>query len=202
LPAWAQQAVTTFGYAAIFVLVAVEGLGIPLPGETALLVGAAFAGAGRFDIRLVIGLAALAATLGDTAGYLIGRRWGRQLVDRWGPRIGLTANRVAVVDRFFQRFGVLAVFFGRYQALLRTYIGLFAGMARMPFATFVLVRTASCIVWALIFGLIAYYLGQQWSLVESILGKFGVVSVLAGIALAGLAAGLVVLRRTSSPKAL
>ena len=201
MPTWAQEAITSFGYAAIFVLVSVEGCGVPLPGETALLVGAVFAGAGRLDIRLVIAVAAAAAIVGDSAGYWIGRLWGRQLLDRWGPRLGLTAKRVASVERFFNRFGVLAVFFGRYQALFRTYVGIFAGMARMPFALFFAVRAASCVVWALIFGLIAYFLGQQWSLVEHLLHDFSVASIIAGVVAAAGVATWFWLRRTKEQKA-
>lgn len=195
MPLWAQHAVATFGYAAVFLLVAVEGLGVPLPGETALLVAGAFAGAGSLDIRLVVAVAALAAIAGDSGGYLIGRRWGRLLLERWGHRVGLTAERVARIDRFFRRYGALAVFVGRYQAVFRTYLGLFAGMARMPFALFFLVRGASCLVWALIFGLLAYYLGQQWSAVEAAVHTFGLASAVAGAALVAAVAGWLLLHR-------
>ena len=184
MPAWAQEAVTTFGYAAIFLLVAIEGCGIPLPGETALLVGAALAGAGQLDIRLVILVGGSAATVGDSAGYWIGRRWGRDLLDRWGARVGLTAKRVAYVERLFQRFGLLLVFFGRYQAIFRTFVGIFAGMARMPFLLFLPVRAASCFVWAVLFGLVAYFLGQQWTIVEHLLHQFSLASIVVGCAAA------------------
>jgi membrane protein DedA with SNARE-associated domain len=195
VPLWAEHAIETFGYAAVFLLVAIEGLGVPVPGETALLVAGALAGAGNLDIRIVIAVAAVAAIAGDSGGYWMGRRWGRALLDRWGHRFGLTAGRVAYLDRFFHRYGILAVFFGRYQAVFRTYIGLFAGMARMPFGRFFVVRFASCIVWAIIYGLVAYYLGQQWGRVQAVLHGFGLASIAGGALLAAVAAIAFLARR-------
>lgn len=204
MPQWAQDAIGTFGYAAVFLLVAVEGLGIPLPGETALLVAAALTGAGRgdqLDIRLVIAVAALAAIAGDTGGYFLGRRWGRYLLDRWGPRVGLSASRVAQVEGFFHRYGTLAVFFGRYQAIFRTYIGIVAGAAHMPFRRFFPARLAACIVWAIAYGLLGYYLGRQWSLLDRIIHSFGVVSVAVGAVLVVVAATYTLRRRAQVPEA-
>lgn len=195
MPPWALHAIATFGYAAVFLLVAIEGLGVPVPGETALLAAGAFAGAGKLDIRIVVAVAAVAAITGDSCGYWLGRRWGRTLLDRWGHRVGLTPNRVAYLDRFFHRYGSLAVFFGRYQAVFRTYIGIFAGIAYMPFWRFFLVRFASCIVWAIIYGLVAYYLGQQWGRVQTVLHQFSLASVAGGVLLAVVAAGVVFARR-------
>jgi membrane protein DedA with SNARE-associated domain len=198
VPQWALEAVATFGYAAVFLLVAVEGIGIPVPGETMLLVAAALAGAhqgGRLEIRLIIAVAAAAAIAGDSGGYVMGRRWGRQLLNRWGPRVGLSAKRVAHVERFFDRYGVLAVFFGRYQAIFRTYIGMIAGMAHMPFRVFFPVRLASCIVWALFYGLLAYFLGSQWSRVEGLLHTAGYVVLGGAVIIALVVAVVVFLRR-------
>lgn len=198
VPHWALEAIATFGYAAVFVLVAIEGIGIPVPGETVLLVAAAVAGThqdDRLDIRLIIVVAAAAAIAGDTAGYFLGRHWGRQLLDRWGPRVGLSAKRVAHVERFFDRYGVLAVFFGRYQAIFRTYIGMIAGMANMPFRIFFPVRLAACIVWALIYGVLAYFLGSQWSRVQGLLHTFGYVALGVAVVIAVAVAMVVFLRR-------
>jgi len=203
VPQWAQDAIGTFGYAAVFLLVAVEGLGIPLPGETALLVAAALIGAsrgGQLDIRLVIVVAVIAAIMGDTGGYFLGRRWGRYLLDRWGPRVGLSASRVARVEAFFDRYGMLAVFFGRYQAIFRTYIGIVAGAAQMPFRRFFPVRLAACIVWAIVYGLLGYYLGRQWSLVEKVIHSFGVLSLGVGAVLVLVAAAYALRRRAQIPE--
>lgn len=197
MPQWALEAIATFGYAAVFVLVAVEGIGIPVPGETMLLVAAALAGAhhaGRLDIRLIIVVAAAAAIAGDTGGYFMGHHWGRQLLARWGPRVGLSAKRVARVERFFDRYGVLAVFFGRYQAIFRTYIAMIAGMAHMPFRLFFPVRLASCIVWALFYGLLAYFLGSQWPRLEVLFHTVGYVALGVAVTIALVVAVVVFLR--------
>ena len=199
MPQWAVDAIGAFGYAAIFLLVAVEGLGVPLPGETALLVAAALSGAaasrGNLDLRVVIVVAAIAAITGDTGGYLLGRRWGRRLMTRWGPRVGLSAKRMALVERFFDHYGVLAVFFGRYQAIFRTYIGIIAGVAHMPFRRFFPVRLASCIVWAVIYGLLGYFLGRQWPRVQSLVHAFGLTATVIGAAIVVGVVIFVLLRR-------
>lgn len=178
VPAWIQQALETYGYIALFVVVCAEGLGAPVPGETALLAAGAFAGAGRLHIVMVIGVAALAATTGDSTGYWIGRKWGRRLVLAFGPRIGLTAKRQATIEAFFDRYGIAAVFIGRYQSILRTYVSLFAGIARMPFYLFAPVNALSCTIWATAFGLLAYFLGAQWSRLQRIIQEVGSFSLI------------------------
>jgi membrane protein DedA with SNARE-associated domain len=199
VPHWAVEAIGAFGYAAVFLLVAVEGLGVPLPGETALLVAAALSGLatsrGDLDIRVVVAVAAIAAITGDTGGYVLGQRWGRPLLARWGPRVGLSAKRLAIVERFFDRYGMLAVFFGRYQAVFRTYIGMVAGIAHMPFRRFFPVRLASCIVWAVIYGLLGYFLGRQWPRVQALVHAFGLAAAVIGGAIVVAVVIFVVLRR-------
>jgi membrane protein DedA with SNARE-associated domain len=177
VPAWIQHALETYGYIALFVIVCAEGFGVPVPGETALLAAGAFAGAGKLHIVAVIGVAALAAISGDFSGYWIGRKWGRQLILSLGPRIGLTPRRQAAIEAFFDRYGIAAVFIGRYQSVLRTYIALFAGIARMPFPIFAPVRALSCVIWAIAFGLLAYFLGAQWSRLQQIIQQVGTFSL-------------------------
>ncbi|MCL4545694.1 MAG: DedA family protein [Chloroflexi bacterium] len=177
MPVWVQQAIDHFGYAAIFLLIAIEGVGIPLPGETALLVGGAAAGVGSLNITIVIIVAALGAIVGDNTGYVIGRNWGRLFVTRFGPRIGLTRERQAVIERFFQRYGVFAVFIGRYEAILRTYLSLVAGITEIPFRIFFPANILACIVWAVFYGLLSFHLGAQWRLIEATARRFGYVSV-------------------------
>jgi membrane protein DedA with SNARE-associated domain len=148
------------GYPLLFVLVAVETMGVPVPGETALVTAAIIASRGDLDIEVVIVLAAAAAILGDNVGYLIGRHGGRRLLTRPG-RFELQRRRVIEYgEPFFARHGGKAVFFGRWMAWLRIWSAWLAGINRMRWPTFVFWNAAGGIVWATSVGLVAYYLGE------------------------------------------
>ncbi len=194
MPEWAQFLIGTFGYVAVFVLVGVEGIGIPVPGETTLLVAAAVAGTGQLDIRIVILAAACGASLGEMGGYAIGRHWGRTVIDSYGHLVFLTPKRVALIERLFARFGLWVVLFGRYQALFRTYIGILAGVTRMPFLSFALVRTLSCIVWAVALGALAYSLGTKWETLQRYVRVESEAAIVAVLAIACVAIAVVLLR--------
>ncbi|HEY3112287.1 MAG TPA: DedA family protein, partial [Gemmatimonadaceae bacterium] len=113
--------VATYGYVFVFILVGLESLGIPLPGETALVSAAAYAGLGHLSIALVIVAAAAGAIIGDNAGYWIGRRGGRALVLHYGRKLRLNEEHLARAERFFERHGGKTVFIGRFIALLRSW---------------------------------------------------------------------------------
>jgi len=151
------------GYPLLFVLVAAESAGALLPGETALIVAAALAGQGRLSLPLVIGVAAVAAIVGDNIGYLIGRRGLRRLIDRPGR---WAAGRRRLVERgevFFARRGPSAVFFGRWLPGLRVVTSWLAGADRMPWRRFLLWNALGGIAWATTIGALAYLLGRSAS---------------------------------------
>jgi membrane protein DedA with SNARE-associated domain len=127
-----QQFLTTYGYLAVALGVMVERMGIPVPGETMLLLAAAYAGAGHLDVRGVIVAAALGAIVGDSIGYEIGRLGGRALLSRYGHRLHLKTRHLARAEAFFARHGDKTVFFGRFTAFLRTFSAFLAGVNRMP----------------------------------------------------------------------
>jgi membrane protein DedA with SNARE-associated domain len=148
------------GYPLLFALIAVETMGIPVPGEAALLTAAIIASRGDLDIEIVIALAAAAAILGDNIGYLIGRHGGRRLLARPG-RFEVQRRRVLQYgEPFFARHGGKAVFFGRWMAWLRIWSAWLAGINRMRWPSFVFWNAAGGIVWAVSVGLVAYYLGE------------------------------------------
>ena len=151
------------GYPLLFVLVAAESAGALLPGETALIVAAALAGQGRLSLPLVIGVAAVAAIVGDNIGYVIGRRGLRRLIDRPGR---WAAGRRRLVERgevFFARRGPSAVFFGRWLPGLRVVTSWLAGADRMPWRRFLLWNALGGIAWATTIGALAYLLGRSAS---------------------------------------
>jgi membrane protein DedA with SNARE-associated domain len=148
------------GYPLLFALIAIETMGVPVPGEAALLTAAVIASRGDLDIEIVIILAASAAILGDNVGYLIGRQGGRRLLQRPG-KFEIQRRRVLEYgEPFFAKHGGKAVFFGRWMAWLRIWSAWLAGMNRMRWPSFVFWNAAGGIVWAVSVGLVAYYLGE------------------------------------------
>lgn len=180
----------SLGYWVVPLGIGAESLGIPIPAETMYLAASAFAANGMLDIKLVVLLGALGACLGGQGGYFLGARGGRAVLLRVGPRVGLTPRRLRFVEKFFQRFGGRAVFLGRFQFVLRTYMSFVAGAIRMPAWEFARYNLAGGIVWALVYGSLGYVLGAQWETLRRVtLGLgLGAVVLLVVVAAAGAAA--------------
>ena len=152
----------SYGLWVVFGVVTLECLGVPLPGETALVGAAIYAGTTHnIHIVAVIAVAAAAAIIGSTLGYLIGRSIGFRLLLHYGRHIGLDERRLKVGEYLFRRHGGKIVFFGRFIALLRAYAALLAGANRMPWPRFMLMNVAGGIVWATVFGAGAYLFGHE-----------------------------------------
>jgi membrane protein DedA with SNARE-associated domain len=165
------------GYPILFLLVMAESGGVPLPGETAVIVGGVLASRGKMQIELVIAVAALAAIVGDNIGYQIGRKGGRWLLERPGP---FRRQRLMVVETgepFFERHGPKAVFFGRFILGLRTWASWLAGANHMRWRTFFLWNALGGICWATGVGLVAYFIGQSASNAITTFGIYGLVAV-------------------------
>ena len=120
-----------YTYPVLLSLVLLESLGIPLPGEIALVTAAAYASHGRISIYIVIVLAALGATVGGALGYLIGLKGGLPLIVRYGGYIGIRKSHVEKAHAFFERNGPKTILFGRFIAILRTWAAVIAGAACM-----------------------------------------------------------------------
>jgi membrane-associated protein len=162
------------GYLALAGLVGVESMGVPVPGETALITAGVLARSGRFDITLVIAVAAGAAIVGDNIGYLIGRVGGRRLLEHPGP---LERHRRALLDKgepFFARHGAKAVFLGRWFAGLRIAAAWLAGVNHMHWAVFLFWNALGGIAWATSVGLLAYIAGPA---AESLVKTVGLVGI-------------------------
>ena len=148
-----------YGYFAVFVVVALESAGIPLPGETALLTAAIFAGQGALNIWGVIGCAAIAAIFGDNCGYWVGREFGFPLLYRFGHILRIDEGKLKVAQYLFLRHGGKIVFFGRFVAILRTFAAFLSGVNKLPWPRFLMFNALGGIVWATVFGLGGYFLG-------------------------------------------
>jgi membrane protein DedA with SNARE-associated domain len=153
--------ISTYGYGVVALIVGLESLGLPLPGETILITAAIYAGRSHnLEIWLVVSAAALGAVLGNTIGFWIGREGGYRLLLRYGPRLHLTEGRIKLGQYLFLRHGGVIIFFSRFVPVLRGFGALLAGANRMRWASFFLFNVAGAIVWATIYGAGAYYLGR------------------------------------------
>jgi membrane protein DedA with SNARE-associated domain len=152
---------STYGYGAVFGMVAIESLGVPLPGETTLIAAALYAGAtGKLTDWVVVVVAAAGAILGDNVGFAIGRYGGFRLLRRYGAKIHVDERRIKLGIWVFRRHGGKVVFFGRFVSILRTYAAFLAGTNRMPWPRFLAFNAAGGIVWASVFGFAYYYFGK------------------------------------------
>jgi membrane protein DedA with SNARE-associated domain len=150
----------TLGYPAVALFVGVEGIGIPLPGETMLIAAALYAAQGQISIVGVIAAAAVGAVIGNCIGFAIGWFGGYPLLRRFGKYVRLNEPQVKVGRYIFMRYGTKVVFFGRFVSILRTYLAFLAGANRMPIPRFLAAIVAGAVVWAALYGIAAYALGD------------------------------------------
>lgn len=171
-----QSLIVRHGYAAVFLVVMLEGAGSPLPGESALVLAAIYAGAtGRLNIVLVVALAALGAMAGGSCGFWFGRNVGTRFLARYGRYIGLTPNRLALGRYLFEHYGGKIIFFGRFIALLRVLAALLAGLNKYNWRAFFFYNTAAAIVWAPIMGFGGYFFGNAMRRISSPLEAIGLI---------------------------
>jgi membrane protein DedA with SNARE-associated domain len=173
-----------YGLVLLFVLVALESTGVPLPGETALIAASVLASQGHYSIVVVIVLAAAGAILGDNAGYWIGRKGGRALLRRIPYLRDYFARILPPAERFFEKHGAKAVFFGRFISLLRVTAAWLAGISHMPWWRFLFWNAAGGIIWATAFGVVAYYSGRAAADAINHYGLYAGIAVIVLIALA------------------
>ena len=172
------------GLPIVFLLIAIETMGIPVPGETALITAAIVASRGRLHIEEVIVVAAAAAILGDNVGFAIGRRLGRRVLIAPGPLLRHRRQVIVVGEPFFDRHGPKAVFLGRWVTGLRITAAWMAGVTRMPWPTFLFWNALGGIAWATSIGLLAYFVGHSAEKFIHLAGLGGAAVVaLAGVAL-------------------
>jgi membrane protein DedA with SNARE-associated domain len=186
-------------YLMVGLVVGVESLGIPLPGEIVLMTAALMSSQGHASPWLVGAAAVVGAVGGDSIGYSIGHAGGRPLLDRLGRRFPkhFSPGHIATAERSFDRWGMWAVFFGRFVALLRIFAGPLAGVLKMPYPRFLVANALGGIVWAGGITAIIYYVGV---VAEPWLKRFGYVGL--GIAvLFGLGSLVLVKRRAARVQA-
>jgi membrane protein DedA with SNARE-associated domain len=186
-PAWLDNVIMTWGYWAVLVAVMVESMGVPFPGETTLLVAAAYAGTGgSLNIVLVIAAASAGAILGDNIGYLVGRFGGYPLAWRFLRLFHIKPAALESAQDYFARHGDKTVFIGRFIALLRVTVAFMAGVTWMPWRRFLIWNALGGIAWATLYGSLGYILGRNLQLLGEIVRVIGIGgTILAIVAIGG-----------------
>ncbi|MFI7141773.1 DedA family protein [Streptomyces massasporeus] len=191
---WLETVPAVAVYALVGLVIGLESLGIPLPGEIILVSSALLASQhGEID-PVVLGASATAgAIIGDSIGYAIGRKGGRPLLARLGNKFPkhFSEGHIATAERSFEKWGMWAVFFGRFVALLRIFAGPLAGVLRMPYWKFLIANILGGIVWAGGTTAVIYYVGI---VAESWLKRFSWLGLVAAV-LVGLTSMLVIKRK-------
>lgn len=176
-----------YGYWVVFLGIALENTGVPLPGETITLVGGFLAGSGELDYKWVLASATGGAILGDNFGYWLGRWGGLSLLERIERFFRVPEQYLAEARDRFSENAAKAVFFGRFIALLRIFAGPLAGITGMPYPQFLLWNCSGAIVWALATVTFADVIGQiiplnqlvNWAGQLGLLVLFGLVAWIA-----------------------
>jgi membrane protein DedA with SNARE-associated domain len=174
-----------YGLLTVAAIVGLECIGVPLPGETALLAAAVYAGT-KHDLNIVavIFTAAGAAIVGRMIGYVLGHEFGYWLLLRYGNYVGMTPSRIKLGQYLFLRHGGKIVFVAQFVPVLRTFAGIFAGANVMPWRDFMIANVTGSAIWAAAYGYAAYELGREFERLEGpiviILVLLAVVSFIAG----------------------
>jgi membrane protein DedA with SNARE-associated domain len=175
-----QEIASEYGYWAVFIGIALENTGIPLPGETITIVGGFLAGSGELNYWIVLGSAIIGAVLGDNFGYWIGRIGGWTFLRRLGKFFKISEHQLEEAKKQFSKNAPRAVFFGRFVALLRIFAGPMAGIAQMPYSQFLLCNFGGAALWATIMVTLSFFLGRLIPLHELIywMTRFGILALL------------------------
>jgi len=155
------------GYLAVVGLVLVEDFGVPVPGETVLILAAVYAGAGRLNVMLVALLGFLGAVAGDNIGFAIGHFGGRPLLQRYGRYIFLTRERIDRATGFFARYGGWIIIVARFIEGLRQANGIIAGVSGIHWAKFLLFNSIGAALWVAVWTGVGYFSGSHINAIYS-----------------------------------
>jgi len=193
---WLQTLPPVLVYLIVTLVIGVESMGIPVPGEITLVTASLMAIGGVTNPWFVAIAASVGAIGGDSLGYLFGRRGGRGLLERFGRRVPrhFGPAHLARAERMFKRWGVWAVFFGRFVALLRILAGPLAGALRVPYRKFLVANAAGGIVWSFGTTFVIYFVGR---VAEKWLKDFSYIALIIAV-VGGIATTLVLRHRATA----
>jgi membrane protein DedA with SNARE-associated domain len=174
-----------YGYLAVLVLMTGESCGLPIPSEVVVPTAGILAASGHLNVIAVALVASLANLIGSLIAYGVAARWGHPLLLGPGRYVGIRRHHVEMADAWFQRYGLLAVLFGRMLPVIRTYISFPAGLARVPLGRFVVFTVVGAIPWNFALAFLGYTLGSHYEGVAQFIQRGGyLVGVLVVIVLA------------------
>ncbi|MDR3436288.1 DedA family protein [Telmatospirillum sp.] len=162
-----------YGVAAVFFILTLESCGLPLPGESLLIVSAMLAGHGDFSFSSLFFSAWAGAVFGDNIGYWIGRKRGNGLLLRYGGRIGLNARRIHKAEVIFAHYGPVTVGFARFFTVLRQLNGIIAGTMKMDWQRFLFFNASGGALWVLVWTIVGFYLGAHAADMVALVHKAG-----------------------------
>jgi membrane protein DedA with SNARE-associated domain len=182
-----EHLIHAYGLLTVALIVGLECIGVPLPGETALLGAAIYAGT-KHDLNIVavILTAAAAAIVGRVVGYAIGRGFGYWLLLRYGSYMRITEARIKLGQYLFLRHGGKIVFIAQFVPVLRTFAGIFAGANMMPWRDFLFANVVGSVIWSVTYGYAAYALGRQFERLEGPVVIFIAVVTIVGFVVGGI----------------
>jgi membrane protein DedA with SNARE-associated domain len=176
--------VADYGYWAVALALLFENAGIPVPGETTLLLASFLAySEHKLDLVWIIVIATCAASMGDNIGFGIGHYGGRRLLTRYQKVFRISQGALERGEKLFERFGAITVFFARFIFGLRIFAGPLAGVLRMPWKQFAVFNFLGAAVWVTVIAMVGYFFGQHWDAMEHVIGRFNLLGALAVLVL-------------------
>jgi membrane protein DedA with SNARE-associated domain len=168
------QWVTSGGILIVLVLMLINSCGVPFPSEVIMPVAGVLAATGHFNIVAVIVAGIAGSWIGALIGYSLARRFGRPLLLGPGKRIGISASHLDLADRWFARFGLPTVFFGRMLPVVSTYISFPAGLAKVQPVWFATLSLLGSTVWVTFLGVLGYEVGANYTKVSGPISKIAI----------------------------
>ena len=150
-----------YGAFAVMLILAIESLGAPVPGESLLIFASVLAGRGEMSLPSLLIFAWIGSVLGDNLGYLIGRKLGRGTILRYGAKVGLTAERFSGIEQVYVRYGSMTVLFARFFSILRQLNGIVAGILGMSWWRFVLFDAVGAALWVMVWVFAPAYFSEH-----------------------------------------
>jgi len=171
-----------YGYWAVAIALLLENTGLPVPGETILLLGSFLAFSQRqLQLPWIIVVGIASATLGDNIGFFVGLRGGRPLLNRYRQWFRISKEAIANGERVFQRYGPATIFFARFVAGLRVIAGPLAGILRMEWRRFAIYNFLGATVWVTVIATVGYVFGRHWERLLHIVKEFNITILVIGV---------------------
>lgn len=170
-----------YGYWAVFFGVMLENAGLPIPGETILLVAGYFCSQGEFELPLVMLIAASGAVVGDNIGFAVGHHFGRGILLRFGKFVFLKPKRIEQMENYFESHGNKTILVARFITGLRVFAALLAGASKMRWRIFFIYNVAGAVLWSVVITTLGYLFGQSLPLLVKWVGRSGTILLIAAI---------------------